>query len=97
MKRLASILVWSAISAAFIGPGTVTTAARAGAGFGLALLWAVVFSTAACFLLQEASARVTIATGRPLGQVIRNSVDAQQKINGGVYVFRRHRRPSIRP
>ena len=44
MKRLASILVWSAISAAFIGPGTVTTAARAGAGFGLALLWAVVLS-----------------------------------------------------
>ena len=78
MKRLASILVWSAISAAFIGPGTVATAARAGAGYGLALLWAVVFSTVACLLLQEASARVTIATGLPLGQVIRNRFGRQR-------------------
>ena len=71
MKRLVSILIWFTISAAFIGPGTVTTAARAGAGFGLSLLWALAFSTLACLMLQEASARVTIATGRQLGQVIR--------------------------
>ena len=38
MKRLASFLVWSAISAAFIGPGTVATAARAGAKYKLTLL-----------------------------------------------------------
>ena len=38
MRRLAAILLWSVIAAAFIGPGTVTTAAAAGAGFGLALL-----------------------------------------------------------
>ncbi len=69
-RRLVSILIWSAISAAFIGPGTVTTAAQAGASYGLSLMWALVFSTLACLTLQEASARVTIASGQPLGRVI---------------------------
>ena len=41
MKRLASILLWSVSAAAFIGPGTVTTAASAGSSYGLALLWAL--------------------------------------------------------
>ena len=31
MKRFWSVLFWSVIAAAFIGPGTVTTAAAAGA------------------------------------------------------------------
>ena len=70
MRRLVSILLWSAISAAFIGPGTVTTAAAAGAGYGMSLLWALLFSTIACLSLQEASARLTIASGKPLAQAI---------------------------
>lgn len=71
MKRLASILLWSVIAAAFIGPGTVTTAASAGASYGLALLWALVFSTGACLVLQEASARLTVVSGHNLGQALR--------------------------
>ncbi len=70
MKRLAPILVWSAISAAFIGPGTVTTAAAAGAGFGYSLLWALVFSTIACLSLQEASGRLTVVSGLTLGEAM---------------------------
>jgi len=70
-KRLLSILFWSVISAAFIGPGTVTTAASAGASEGYALLWALVFSTIATLVLQEASARITISSGLNLGQAIR--------------------------
>ena len=76
MRRLASILMWSAISAAFIGPGTVTTAAAAGAQFELALLWALLFSTVACLALQEASARLTVASGLSLGQVLRRRFGA---------------------
>ncbi len=72
MKRLASILLWSVIAAAFIGPGTVTTAASAGAVHGLSLLWALVFSTVACLVLQEASGRLTVVSGRTLGQVLRS-------------------------
>lgn len=67
MNRLLSILFWSVIAAAFIGPGTVTTAASAGAGYGLALLWALAFSTFACVVLQEAAGRLTLLSGHSLG------------------------------
>jgi Mn2+/Fe2+ NRAMP family transporter len=73
IKRLASIMLWSVLAAAFIGPGTVTTAASAGARFGYSLLWALVFSTLACAVLQEAAARLTIAGGFDLGQALRSS------------------------
>ena len=71
MKRFGATILWSAIAAAFIGPGTVTTAASAGASYGVALLWAVLFSVLATFVLQEAAARVTIATGQDLGAILR--------------------------
>lgn len=70
-KRLLHILFWSVISAAFIGPGTVATAASAGAGFGYTLIWALVFSTVACYVLQEASARITVVSGLNLGEAMR--------------------------
>ncbi len=69
-RGLSSILFWSIISAAFIGPGTVTTASRAGAAFGAELLWALVFSILATIVLQEAAARITIASGKNLGEII---------------------------
>lgn len=71
MRRFGSILFWSVISAAFIGPGTVTTAASAGAGYRYALLWALLFSTLACLVLQEAAARLTVVSGRNLGEALR--------------------------
>jgi Mn2+/Fe2+ NRAMP family transporter len=71
MKRLLDLLFWSVIAAAFIGPGTVTTAARAGSDFGFALAWALLFSTIACLVLQEASGRITVLTGKELGEAIR--------------------------
>ena len=69
-SRILNILFWSVISAAFIGPGTITTAAKAGSVFQFNLLWALVFSTFACLLLQEASARITIFSGKNLGEAI---------------------------
>jgi Mn2+/Fe2+ NRAMP family transporter len=69
-RRLLDILFWSVISAAFIGPGTLTTAAKAGADFGLPLLWALGFATLACLVLQEASSRLTIVSGLSLGEAI---------------------------
>lgn len=71
MKRLGSILLWSAIAAAFIGPGTVTAAASAGAGVGPALLWAILFSGIATFTLQEFAGRLAVATGDDLASVLR--------------------------
>ncbi len=69
-RGLSSVLFWSLVSAAFIGPGTVTTAARAGADFQLTLLWALLFSTLATILLQEAAARASIASRKKLGEII---------------------------
>lgn len=67
MSRWASVLLGSVITAAFIGPGTVTACARSGTEFGLQLLWALVFATVACFVLQSAVARLTARTELPLG------------------------------
>ncbi len=66
-QRLSSVVLWSVISAAFIGPGTVTTAVSAGSLFGLSLLWTVILATVSCILLQEVSARICIASGLTLG------------------------------
>lgn len=68
--KLSSVILWSIISAAFIGPGTVTTAASAGSQFQLQLLWAVTFATLACIALQEVSARITISSGLSFGQAL---------------------------
>lgn len=59
------------VAAAFIGPGTVTTATVAGARFGTALLWALLFSTLATIVLQEMSARLGLISGGGLGEAIR--------------------------
>ena len=69
-KTFSGVIVWSVISAAFIGPGTVTTAATAGSMYQLDLLWAVAFATVACILLQEISARLTIISGLTMGQAL---------------------------
>lgn len=69
-SRFRSVLFWSILAAAFIGPGTVTTAARAGSAYGLGLLWALAFSILATVVLQEAAARITLGAGQPLGEII---------------------------
>lgn len=61
------------VSAAFIGPGTVTAASMAGAQFGYALLWALIFATIATIILQSFVTRITIVTNQELGQVILSS------------------------
>lgn len=59
------------VAAAFIGPGTVTTATVAGAEAGVALLWALLFSLVATLVLQEMSARLGVVTGLGLGEAVR--------------------------
>ena len=64
------------VAAAFIGPGTIVTASRAGASYGSALLWAVVFSAIATAVLQEMAARVGLVTRKGLSEAIRDSFSA---------------------
>lgn len=61
------------VAAAFIGPGTIVTASRAGTSYGMALLWAVVFSVIATAVLQEMAARVGLVTRKGLSEAIRES------------------------
>lgn len=71
MQRLKEFGPGALVAAAFIGPGTVTTATLAGANFGYALLWALVFATLATITLQEMAARFGTITQMGLGQALR--------------------------
>ena len=54
------------VAAGFIGPGTVTACTLAGANFGYALIWSLVFATVATIILQEMAARLGITSGKGL-------------------------------
>lgn len=62
------------MTAAFIGPGTVTTATLAGASYGYTLLWVVLFSVIATMTLQEMAARLGIVTQKGLTEAIQDSI-----------------------
>lgn len=71
LSRLKNIGPAAVVTAAFIGPGTVTTCSLAGASFGYALLWAMAFSIFATIILQEMCARLGIVTRMGLGEALR--------------------------
>ncbi|MCF4102575.1 Nramp family divalent metal transporter [Gillisia sp. M10.2A] len=62
------------ISAAFIGPGTVTVCTVAGVNFGYGLLWALLLSIIACISLQEMAARLGIISQKGLSESIREQI-----------------------
>ena len=66
------------VTAAFIGPGTITTASRAGAELGYQLVWAIVFSIFATCVLQLMARRLGQASGLGLSsaamQINKNKV-----------------------
>jgi manganese transport protein len=61
------------VTAAFVGPGTVTVCTLAGAGFGYSLLWALVFATAATIVFQEMAGRLGAVAQKGLGEALRES------------------------
>lgn len=62
------------VSAAFIGPGTVTVCTLAGVEFGYSLLWALVLSIFSCIILQEMAARLGVVSQKGLSDVIREEI-----------------------
>ena len=64
------------VAAAFIGPGTVTTASIAGANFGFVLMWALLLSIIVTFVLQEMSSRLGIVSGLGLSEALRSSINS---------------------
>lgn len=71
LNAIKSIGPGALVTAAFIGPGTVTACTLAGANFGFALLWALVFATLATLILQDMAARLGIITRQGLGENLR--------------------------
>ncbi|MEO0449191.1 MAG: Nramp family divalent metal transporter [Pseudomonadota bacterium] len=58
------------VAAAFIGPGTVTACTLAGANFGFALIWALVFATVSTIILQDMAARLGVGARLGLGEAL---------------------------
>jgi Mn2+/Fe2+ NRAMP family transporter len=61
------------VTAAFVGPGTVMPASKAGSQYGFVLLWAVAFSVFTTIVLQEMAARLGIVSGSGLSQAIKSA------------------------
>lgn len=64
------------VTAAFIGPGTITSCTIAGASYGQALLWALLFSIVATYILQEMCARLGVVSRQGLGEALRAEFSA---------------------
>lgn len=62
------------VTAAFIGPGTVTVCTLAGVQSGFSLLWAIIFSVITTIILQEMTARLGLVTQSGFGEAIRNEI-----------------------
>ncbi|MEM9836796.1 MAG: divalent metal cation transporter [Bacteroidota bacterium] len=76
-----STLLWSLIAAAFVGPGTVTTATKAGSEGGWYYVLPLIIAMLAGFLLMEMAARLTLVTGQTLGAIV------SQRLGKGVVYF----------
>ncbi len=74
-KWLSNIGPGTLVTAAFIGPGTVTVCTLAGVKFGYTLLWALILSIVACIVLQEMAARLGIITQKGLSEVLKSQFE----------------------
>ena len=62
------------VTAAFIGPGTVTVCTIAGAQFGYALVWGLVVAMLSAIALQEMAARLGVIAQKGLGETLAESL-----------------------
>lgn len=62
------------VTAAFLGPGTVTTATLVGAKTGYALVWLLIFAVFATFILQEMASRLGSVSGLGLSEAIMSQI-----------------------
>lgn len=70
-QRLKNMGPAAIVSAALIGPGTITTSGLSGSNFGFALVWAVLFSVIAMMITQRMTGKIGLATGTGLAAAIR--------------------------
>ena len=80
-QEVGSMRYWTMLAACTVGPGTVVTCARAGAEYDLSLIWALVFASTLAYTLQEGTARLTIVSGKSLGQCL------QERYKNGAKIY----------
>ena len=74
-EKLAALGPGFLICGSFIGPGTVTSSTRAGAGYGYELLWCIVFSVIAVIVTQGMAARLGVVTQKDLAETLQIAFD----------------------
>ncbi|MGM0411312.1 MAG: Nramp family divalent metal transporter [Bacillota bacterium] len=85
IKKIKNIGPGAMVAAAFIGPGTVTTATVTGASYGYVLMWAITFSIIATMILQEMTVRLGLVSGEGLGEALRAEFD--NKVIRNISIF----------
>jgi manganese transport protein len=86
-RLLGSIGPGALAVAAFIGPGTVTTATVAGARFGYELAWALLFATAAALVLHEMAARLGVVARVGLGEAMLSVLPGKRVLRYGAILL----------
>ncbi len=77
IRRIRNLGPGLLVTAAFIGPGTITTCSLSGANFGYSLLWGITFSIIATFILQEMTIRLGIVGKLSLGAALQNQFQSK--------------------
>ncbi len=67
-------ILWSLLAAAFVGPGTLTTATKAGSEGGIYYLLPLLMAMVAGYLLMEMAARISLVTRQSLGSVVQQTL-----------------------
>ena len=80
LKETLNLLYWTMLAATTVGPGTVVSCARAGAEYKLDLIWALSFGSILAYTLQEGTARLTIVSGRSLGECLQSKYPGGRKV-----------------
>lgn len=74
IRMLRGIGPGALVTAAFIGPGTVTMCTLAGANYGYTLIWALGFATIATIAFQEMSGRLGLVSRSGVGEALRRTL-----------------------
>lgn len=72
------------VTAAFIGPGTITVCSFAGIQYGYQLMWAMILSIVATIVIQELAIRISMSTGKGLPQVVKEVAGENKFLKWGM-------------
>lgn len=75
LDRIKNMGPGAIVTAAVVGPGTVTSCGLAGFNFGYSLAWALLFSVIAMAIMQRMTAKIGLVSGLGLSDAIRKAFE----------------------